>query len=201
MRGHAALMLDELALPLVVAAVLLSLERFTYAWVWHGPERFVALCARAPRWSSGDPVAGLSRLFHGFKILQLGVFLGWCWHFSGGDLGGVARLSVPAGLGALLLAAGQTLNVAVLWRLGRLGVFYGDRFGHAIPWRTDFPFSLLPHPQYTGAVLSIWGFFLIARFPHPDWFALPLLETLYYALGAFAERQPASAMRRSAWAP
>lgn len=41
------------------------------------------------------------------------------------------------------------------------------------------------HPQYVGAVLSIWGFFILLRYPEPDdWVTLPLLETAYYALGA-----------------
>ena len=36
--------------------------------------------------------------------------------------------------------------------------------------------------------MSIWGFFLIMRFPHGDWFVLPALETVYYALGAYYEQ-------------
>jgi hypothetical protein len=36
-------------------------------------------------------------------------------------------------------------------------------------------------------VLTIWGFFLGMRFPHDDWFMLPVLETLYYAVGAQLE--------------
>jgi phosphatidyl-N-methylethanolamine N-methyltransferase len=36
--------------------------------------------------------------------------------------------------------------------------------------------------------MTIWGVFLIARFPNPDWFVLPVLETAYYAIGARLER-------------
>ena len=36
-------------------------------------------------------------------------------------------------------------------------------------------------------MLTIWGFFLLLRFPHDDWFLLPVLETLYYAVGTFLE--------------
>jgi hypothetical protein len=32
-------------------------------------------------------------------------------------------------------------------------------------------------------LLSIWGFFVIMRFPHDDWILLPLLQTFYYVLG------------------
>jgi phosphatidyl-N-methylethanolamine N-methyltransferase len=67
-------------------------------------------------------------------------------------------------------------------------VFYGDKFGYEVCWCRKFPFSLLKHPQYVGALLSIWGFFLAMRFPHEDWYILPALETVYYSLGAYFER-------------
>jgi hypothetical protein len=36
--------------------------------------------------------------------------------------------------------------------------------------------------------MSIWGFFVVMRFPNPDWIALPLLQTVYYVVGARLER-------------
>jgi hypothetical protein len=92
--------------------------------------------------------------------------------------------------GIALVAAGQILNAAVFWRLGRTGVFYGDRLGYAAQWSAGFPYSVFDHPQYVGAALSIWGLFLLLRYPHPDWLALPLLESAYYAIAAFAEGRP-----------
>ena len=89
------------------------------------------------------------------------------------------------------------LNAAVFVRLGVTGVFYGNRFGHAVHWRYGFPFSWIRHPQYVGTVATIWGVFLALRFPNPDWIALPLLETAYYVAGAFLEDDatpPASAL-------
>ena len=71
----------------------------------------------------------------------------------------------------------------------RLGVFYGDRLGYALTWWTAFPFSLLSHPQYVGALLTIWGFFLAWCFPRADWYVLPVLETVYYALGSWVEER------------
>jgi methylene-fatty-acyl-phospholipid synthase len=98
--------------------------------------------------------------------------------------GGVLSLVV----GGALIVVGQSLNLSVFYRLGRVGVFYGNRFGYEISWRREFPFSLLQHPQYVGTVLSIWGFFLVLRFPHDDWYLLPTLETVYYAVGAYFEQ-------------
>ena len=87
-------------------------------------------------------------------------------------------------VGVGLLITGQTLNLSVFHRLGAVGVYYGSRFGYEVDWCDEFPFTLCQHPQYVGTVLSIWGFFVVTRFPHDDWFLLPLLETVYYALGA-----------------
>jgi methylene-fatty-acyl-phospholipid synthase len=90
--------------------------------------------------------------------------------------------------GIALFLAGQVLNFSVFWRLGRTGVFYGNRLGHRVPRITGFPFSIVPHPQYTGTLVSIWGLFLIMRYPNPDWVVLPLLETVYYLAAMRLER-------------
>jgi methylene-fatty-acyl-phospholipid synthase len=167
-------------MALAGAMVLLSLERLFYRWVWHRPRRFEAWCG------GRDPVDALARAMIGFKVVQLGVFIAWCFPVAGSGWahGGVAALLA----GVLLIGVGQFLNVAVFRRLGRVGVFYGNRFGRPTLWCTGFPFSLLRHPQYVGASLSVWGFFLLFRFPHDDWFVLPAVETVYYALGAYLER-------------
>ena len=88
----------------------------------------------------------------------------------------------------LLIAAGQTLNVSVFRALGKTGVFYGNRLGQPVPWKRTFPFTWFEHPQYLGTVLTIWGFFVLMRFPAHDWLFVPVLETVYYAVGAYFER-------------
>jgi len=172
----------------LLVAGLLSLERLTYLWVWHRPRSFEALCTGLPFSSWEAPVEVLQRLFWFFKALQGTVFLVWCWQWGDGSLwpAGDSRKVLFAGF--VVLALGQLLNLAVFYRLGKVGVFYGNRFGHRVPWCERFPFSVLRHPQYVGTVLSIWGFFLIMRFPKQDWFLLPALETIYYATGSYLER-------------
>jgi phosphatidyl-N-methylethanolamine N-methyltransferase len=137
-------------------------------------------------------------LFLAFKVVQVGVFVGWC----AGRGGGFPPFHPAVWIGGgLLLLVGQTLNGLVFHRLGRVGMFFGDRFGYRVPWCRAFPFSVLGHPQYVGAVLSIWGFFLVARFPHHDWFAIPLVETVLYVIGACLESrvmEPSRAGHRSA---
>lgn len=171
---------------LLAACPLLAVERVAYALIWRRPEVFRAVCHRVG-WT--DPVRVLRWLFVAFKVLQCAVFLLWI-----GGHGGVQPPHWPPGIAGVIavlaVATGQTLNVSVFVRLGSVGVFYGMRFGHVVQWYTGFPFSLLSHPQYVGTVLSIWGLFLLTRYPAPDWFLLPLLETAYYVIGALGERVP-----------
>jgi len=169
------------------AAILLAIERVAYVWVWRNPESFRALCARvsaSPQW---EPVLVLERLFYIFKGIQAGVFLGWCYWFSGSILPDPPSL-LQVAAGTTLIVAGQILNFGVFYRLGSVGVFYGNRFGYDLEWKSEFPFSILAHPQYVGALISIWGFFFAMRFPNGDWFLIPLLETVYYVIGTYLER-------------
>lgn len=172
----------------LAAAVLLSFERICYPWIWRAPATFQAWCGRSALGWIGEPVEVLRVLFYGFKILQCAIFVGWCYFFGDGSLLPHSANLISVGLGIALIVTGQTLNASVFYRLGKVGVFYGDKFGYKIPWCRKFPFSWLKHPQYVGALLSIWGFFVVMRFPADDWYLLPVLETVYYAVGAYFER-------------
>ncbi len=175
-----------------VAAALLSVERLTYVAVWHWPAWFQEACHT--RWLRrlGSPVDVLMWLFVLFKIVQVVVFVAWCFVHGAGLLAPDRSAGILSAAAALLLA-GQVLNLSVFRSLGRIGVFYGSRFGRHVPWRLTFPFSWLDHPQYVGTLLTIWGFFILTRYPAPDWSALPLLETVYYAFGAHFEQDRAAA--------
>jgi methylene-fatty-acyl-phospholipid synthase len=175
-------------------AALLSVERIAYAAIWRAPDVFRQWCCERAGGRRGfagrtsDPIDALAALFATFKALQIGLFLVWCAAHNGGSL---APYSTNAGVwlaGVLLIAFGQILNISVFRALGKTGVFYGNRFGYAVPWKRTFPFTWFEHPQYVGAVLSIWGFFILMRFPAEDWALIPIIETVYYALGASAER-------------
>ena len=172
---------------LVISALLLSLERITYYAVANRPERWHALCQRPPLAALGPPVDVVHKLFYGFKVIQGAVFLGWCAMMAGTWLPLPTAGPLMLGTGVALAGVGLFLNASVFARLGRVGVFYGSELGHRVPWVEGFPFSVLKHPQYMGALALIWGFFIIMRYPHPDWFYLPLLETALYLWGAHHE--------------
>lgn len=171
-----------------IAAVALALERVTYASIWHRPGRFATASRRIL--PALDPVDVVARLFVVFKVVQALVFVAWCVVHAGGAVAPARSAGTLFG-GSVLLVAGQVLNLTVFARLGVTGVFYGNRLGHDLAWIDGFPFTWTPHPQYVGTVLSIWGFFIVMRFPAPDWIALPLLETVYYTFGSWAERSSA----------
>ncbi|MGH7963640.1 MAG: methyltransferase [Candidatus Binatia bacterium] len=172
----------------LTAALLLSLERICYLWAWRAPESFRAFCHHPAVAAFGEPVTVLQKLFYCFKVIQGAVFLGWCYFYGYGLPwplnGGIGSLVV----GVALIVAGQVLNFGVFYRLGKIGVFYGNKFGYEIPWCREFPFSLLRHPQYVGALVSVWGFFVVIGFPHDDWYLLPTLQTAYYVAGAYFEK-------------
>ena len=186
---------------LPAAVVLLSLERFFYIWLCRDPARFASWC-RVP-WSGRpfDPILAVEVFFYLFKAIQLFVVIWWCLAF-GGRVFPVAAGPVEVTIGAVLLASGQLLSLAAFHRLGRITVFYGGQFGLPVRWQTGFPFSWFQHPQYVGAVASMWGTLLILRYPAPDWVILPMIETIYYWLGARLETyQHAAPVRDAAMAP
>lgn len=175
-----------MSVALITAAVLLSLERICYVMVWRAPEAFRAWCARPGTRRFGDATDVLALCFIIFKGVQAAVFVGWCVVHGRGNIWPDAPGWALAS-GSTLILVGQLLNVSVFARLGKTGVFYGNRLGHDVQWRHAFPFTWLRHPQYAGTVMSIWGFFLVMRFPAGDWLALPMLESLYYWIGAHLE--------------
>lgn len=175
---------------LLAAAVALSLERAAYVWVDRNPRGFERMTQALPLFHRLGPVNSLLVAFGLFKAIQFAVFAGWIAAHGGWRPGGGTSHSADA-IGLTAILVGQTLNVQVFRLLGTSGVFYGNRFGQATRHCAEFPFSVLPHPQYVGTCLSIWGLFLIARFPSSDWMALPLVETALYAVTAALENGPA----------
>jgi len=173
------------------AAALLSVERIAYILIWRDPATFTSWSTRrAFAIAGGGPVDLLVVLFASFKVIQIAVFIAWHLAFGDGTLLPYSRDPAVVAAGAFFVGLGQGLNLSVFRRLGKVGVFYGNKFGHSVSWCRKFPFTWFEHPQYVGTALAIWGFFFAMRFPAPDWIVLPLLESAYYAAGARLERDP-----------
>src|SRR5262249_36238621 len=133
---------------ILVAILLLTLERGSYVWIARRPGAVCRPCATSAVARGGGPVALGGVLFRALEVVQISVFLSWWYAREDGPLSGAAALAIAAAL----MVAGQALNFGVFYRLGAVGVFFGDRLGHEVPWCRAFPFSLIAHPQYVGTV-------------------------------------------------
>jgi hypothetical protein len=145
----------------------LSLPHLTYYWVWTRAEAFYRL------------TRPYMEPFHAFAtvglVLKLVQFSAALVYFCGpalllspaawwGALRALLAAQAPLQLllGLELFALGQLLNVAVYRTIGEAGVYYGCRLKQDVPWVYGFPFSTVPHPQYVGSTLSMWGGVVIA---------------------------------------
>ncbi|MBA2594684.1 MAG: hypothetical protein H0U97_21560 [Gammaproteobacteria bacterium] len=64
-------------------------------------------------------------------------------------------------LGAVLIVVGRILNASVCYRLGKVGAFFGDRFGHEVSWCQKW---VSTSPLYRCAAFHL-GFLLSHAFP------------------------------------
>jgi hypothetical protein len=122
--------------------VVLALPHVWYSWVLIHPastKRTAALLKTdAMEW-----FAAVSLALNVAQFAALAAFVATTpGAFSAAGL--AARLAAaPWRLLALpLFAAGSVLKVAIFRAIGKAGVYYGAKFGHAIPWVHGFPFSV-----------------------------------------------------------
>ncbi|CAL8465565.1 g5101 [Coccomyxa elongata] len=88
-----------------------------------------------------------------------------------------------------LVFLGQVLNIAVYQTLSTNGVYYGAKLGKKVAWKHGFPFNTVSHPQYLGAVLTIWGLTsLLWDVSPPGLTTLAAYWSLLYAITAFWEQ-------------
>jgi protein-S-isoprenylcysteine O-methyltransferase Ste14 len=77
-----------------------------------------------------------------------------------------------------------------LQAIGHDGVYYGFKLGKVIPWFYGWPFDTVPHPQYFGSVLTIWGMVALVWSQAPQ-AALVIMAgfwTLVYVVTALQEQ-------------
>ena len=163
---------QNVTIPLLVLAIAHSF----YFALWTRGDDWVA-AVRSFRGHSADPSVAMAWTAQLIKLAQVAAVVGflaqsgalsdsgaaWSW----GDalsLTHLARSLVSQGpvrfvVFTGMLAVGQTLNGAILKAIGIRGVYYGCKFGHTVPWSTQFPFNVptIRHPQYVGAILTLLG--------------------------------------------
>ena len=167
------------SLPFLGVAASIATSSALYTLIWLAPGAFARFVA--PR----DPVRTMMLVSTLLKVVQLsGVAALELGGLGGGGLGGGAlgggslgsslgaarawlvgaRASYEASpaLAACALAAcalGQFMNFSVYRALGSTGVYYGVRFGRAVPWVHGWPFEIagvpLRDPQYWGESIEV----------------------------------------------
>jgi methylene-fatty-acyl-phospholipid synthase len=162
-------------------AALLSLERLAYGVVWKTPKVVTSVSGFFSM--KGKEPEIIFNLVRGFKLVQLYVFASWYSARYGTSLPSIDWMQTL--LGGSVFVLGQLLNMLVWYRIGLEGVCYGCKFGRRVPWCTEFPYSHFAHPQYLGAIMTIWGMFIFSWNECEDWFVLPVVETLLYASSMF----------------
>ena len=167
--------------PPTQSIVALSLERLFYGVVWHRPKA-VSKLAKKFSHEQLEPEFILSAV-SAFKLVQVAVFASWYYLHFGMELPPV-RPTFPTVLASICtFAIGQVLNLSVWYQIGKDGVCYGIKYGRSVPWCTSFPYNVMAHPQYTGAILTVWGMFgLLSQSAPSDWFSIPIIETVLYVL-------------------
>ena len=146
----------------------LSVPHVFYFLVWTNSKKFYWFASKFLSFL-GEPYQAFAKLAHMIKLFQTCAIVLWYatpeWLFAqtpqtivDAALVIAQRLSVTqALLGVELFLLGQLFNGAVYKAIGEAGVYYGCRLGKDIPWVYGFPYNTVPHAQYLGATISIWG--------------------------------------------
>ncbi len=169
----------------VIYLLIMSIPHVYYFWIWTNPSQFTRVCR------GHDAVSVLATSASFIKVIQFVTAV--YWYVTHGPVPNPFELSnfVNLVIGSILCSFGQVLNLSVYKTLGKNGVYYGSRLGKSIPWVTGFPFNTVPHPQYVGSVLTIWGFTVIfARESHisAGFITLHGVWTLYYFITGVYEQ-------------
>jgi methylene-fatty-acyl-phospholipid synthase len=178
-----------LALKMVVPSVewglalALAAPHLLYGFIWFFPQNWQAQFGKRS-------VLVFDSCAWVLKVVQFGTAIAWWIHAKAPahafDVRQLSPLSVVAGLA--VTAAGQALNIGIFRAIGHVGVYYGFKLGHKVPWVEGFPFNVVSHPQYVGAVLSIWGVVIALWQQRPGGtLAVALYWTLLYVVTAIQE--------------
>jgi hypothetical protein len=149
-----------------IAFLLLGIERFLYGYVFHFPQDFIDRCRSgffgkafpgddgktlsSPYWKSVMKLSMLVKVFQ-FSVVLYDLLVQNEMHFT----------APSVIVGAILVVAGQRLNMSAYNALGFIGVYYGYELGYPVKRVIGFPYNLgISDPQYWGVVLTIFGLYI-----------------------------------------
>eukprot|EP00946_MAST-07B_sp_MAST-7B-sp1_P001975 g1975.t1 len=174
-------------------ALALSFERACYTFVWCWPDLFQkAAHSKLMRAVGNNPVDLIVRtMFYPSKVLQIGSML-WFYLSVAPPIASLSDISMYTFLCAFqLIVCGQILNIGIYNAIGKVGVYYGFKFGIHVPWCTGFPFNVCTsHPQYLGASMTSLGSIILLSTPAhfaAGTMGVAALQGLLYLYMAFVE--------------
>lgn len=185
-----------------LCVVGLSPPHVFYYLVWTNSRSFYSFAQRKLHFL-GEPFEAFAKIAHIIKAWQIFVVLLWyCtpeWLLETDTSAKVkafmqliyAIYPFQAILGMQLILLGQLFNWGVYAAIGEAGVYYGCRLGRKIPWAYGFPFDTVPHPQYLGATISIWGtsiLFASAGSVENGLYGLACIMSCFYAFSSYVEQ-------------
>lgn len=178
----------------------LSSPHVYYYIIWTNPKLWISFC---PKYNLGRPVKVYAYWAHAIKAQQ-SICLAWWFldainytfptsfsevseHISSH----IASMNVIRLILSIdLMILGQVFNVGVYQTIGESGVYYGIKFGEPVPWVFGFPFSVIGHPQYRGATITIWGILLFIATEvavAKGLYAIGCVWATYYYLSGYVE--------------
>lgn len=129
-----------------------SLSHLLYFFVWTFTDRFLCIC----NYLDVNPSFFISYLSIIQKSLQIGAILNYSVQ-NNSLIPYIENFNI---MNLLLLIIGQDLNTAVYYKLGLIGVYYGNKLGYELPYITTFPYNIgIKNPQYVGCVLTLCGLY------------------------------------------
>ena len=173
----------------VVAAM--NLERVSYTVLWFKADKFKEVVEKSPVLKKKHPVDWVYSGFKFFKLLQFGT-AAW-WYLTVAPRVIFADIThVRWAIAVAWISLGQALNVGIYNAIGKDGVYYGFKLGRNVPWYEGFPFTVIHHPQYMGAILTEWGIFLLLATPAhivAGWYGLAVMQSIFYIWTCWVEDQ------------
>ena len=135
-----------------------SLTHFIYYFVWRFPSNFI----KFSKYLNCNPVNLLYRLCLIQKVLQA-----YFIYKDANDNNRIIPYINTINLFKLsLLIFGQILNLSVYYKLGVVGVYYGNKLGFKTNWIFSFPFNYFSNPQYLGCIFTLCGLFGLIDLPY-----------------------------------
>jgi len=180
-------------LRFLLASSFLAIERLCYTIIWlypHKVEKYILELRGSWLNKNTDTIVdSIYKLFLINKIFQLlGYILIYILHPS---ISFQNMTLFQIVVGSNLAFVGQFLNVATYTAIGKVGVYYGYKFGFHVPWCNGFPFNVITsHPQYLGSTLTSYGLILITMTEYHSkdgWLMLGHIQAFQYLYMAYIE--------------